>query len=125
MGRPPKVTDEVLRKLEDAFLKGLSDREACFYADLAESTFYDYCKKHKDFSERKELLKENVKIRAKMNVADRISGGDIDLSKWYIERKCKDEFSLKQEVQHSGTMSVNNPLTGLTTEELRKLIDGG
>ena len=33
---------------------GLSDREACIYADIAVSTLYDYCKKHKEFSERKE-----------------------------------------------------------------------
>ena len=48
---------------------GLSDREACIYADIAVSTLYDYCKKHKEFSERKELLKDNIKMKSKLNVA--------------------------------------------------------
>lgn len=125
MARPKKITKEILRKLEEAFLLGLSDREACLYADLATSTFYDYCKEHKGFSERKELLKDNMKMQSKINIANKINKGDIDLSLWYLERKCKDEFSSKQEIQHSGNMSINNPMSGLTTEELRKLIDSG
>ena len=32
---------------------------------------------------------------------------------------------VQQEVTHSGEIKTNNPLAGLTTEELRKLIDGG
>lgn len=125
MARPKKINKETLRKLEEAFLMGLSDREACIYADLATSTFYDYCKGNKEFSERKELLKDNIKMQSKINIAEKIKKGDIDLSLWYLERKCKDEFSSKQEIQHSGTMNVNNPISGLTTEELRKLIDSG
>ena len=53
MGRPRKITEEVVGKLEYGFLMGLSDGEACVYADIAVSTLYDYCKKHKEFSERK------------------------------------------------------------------------
>lgn len=57
MARPRKITKETVQKLEEGFLMGLSDREACIYADIAVSTLYNYCKKHKEFSERKELLK--------------------------------------------------------------------
>ena len=31
---------------------GLSDREACIYADIAVSTLYDYCEKYNEFSEQ-------------------------------------------------------------------------
>ena len=31
----------------------------------------------------------------------------------------------KQQIEHSGTLEVENPLAGLTTEELRKLADDG
>lgn len=125
MARPKKITDNILRKLEEGFIMGMSDREACIYADLAPSTLYDYCNENKEFSERKELLKESVKMRAKINIAEQIKKGDIDLSLWYLERKCKDEFSSKQEIQHSGNMTVNNPFEDLTTEELRELINSG
>ena len=120
-GRPNKITEDIVHKLEEAFLKGLSDREACIYASIAPSTFYDYCSKHKDFSERKELLKENLKMKAKINLAESIEDGNITQSIWYLERKCKDEFSQKQEVELSG----NNPFSSLSTEELKKLVESG
>lgn len=121
MARPKKINDDVLRKLEDGFIKGLSDREACLYADIAPSTLYDYCKQQPAFSERKELLKNQVKVQAKLNVAEEVNNGNIDLSKWYLERKAKDEFSLKQEVEHSGGM--NNTVSELTPEERKKRIE--
>lgn len=116
MARPRKITKETVQKLEEGFLMGLSDREACIYADIAVSTLYNYCKKHKEFSERKELLKDNIKMKSKLNVAHGIKKGDINLSLWYLERKCKDEFSPKQEITHSGTMDINNPMANLTTD---------
>ena len=41
---------------------------------------------------------------------------------WLKNRK-PDKWRDKQNIEHSGFMEVNNPLKGLTTEELRKLID--
>lgn len=65
---------------------------------IAEQTLYNYCKGHKEFLGRKELLKEQPKIKAKMNIVKNINKEDKDTSKWYLERKSKDEFSLKQEL---------------------------
>lgn len=98
VGRPTVMTEAMIGKLELLFAKGLSDREACLIADITPSTLYDYCNLHPDFAERKELLKDKPKIKAKMNVENAISEGDTDVSKWYLERKAKDEFSTKQEV---------------------------
>lgn len=82
-------------------MNGLTDREACLFANIAPSTLYDFCKENPVFSERKELLKEQVKIRAKLNVAEGINKGDRPLSQWYLERKAKDEFSGRQEITGS------------------------
>lgn len=41
---------------------------------------------------------------------------------WLKNRK-PDKWRDKQNIEHSGSMDINNPLKGLTTEELRKLID--
>lgn len=121
MARPKKITKEVVQKLEEGFMRGLTDREACLYADVRLSTFYDYCKEKEEFSERKELLKDQVKMRAKLNVTDSIQRGNIDLSLWYLERKAKDEFSTKQEIEHSGGLENKLDLSGFSAEELRKL----
>lgn len=126
MARPRKITKETVQKLEEGFLMGLSDREACIYADIAVSTLYDQLQETQGvFGGRKELLKDNIKMKSKLNVAHGIKKGDINLSLWYLERKCKDEFSPKQEITHSGTMDINNPMANLTTDELRKLIGDG
>lgn len=105
-GRPSKMTVEVVTKLEEAFAKGLSDREACLYAGISHETFYNYCEKHYDFRDRKELLKNTPILNAKMNVAEGIERGDKELSKWYLERKCKDEFSVKQDIGLNGKVVV-------------------
>ena len=104
VGRPTVMTKDVLDKLELLFAKGLTDREACLIADINPATLYNYCNEHPDFLERKELLKEQIKTQAKLNVAEAIEKKDIDMSKWYLERKAKDEFSTKQEI--SGDIKV-------------------
>lgn len=107
-GRPRKINKEILGKLEEAFLYGLSDREACLYANINPSTLYDYCKLHPKFSERKELLKEKPKMRAKMNLAVKIANGDIGVSKYYLERKARDEFGDTPQVAISDDDKVIN-----------------
>lgn len=119
-GRPTVMTSEKLRKLEEGFLMGLSDRKCCAFADVSTTALYDYCAKHPKFAERKELLKESPAIQAQINVVTAINNGDEDMSKWYLERKCKEEFSIKQDIAVMG--EINNPMEGLTTEELKKLI---
>ncbi|MBQ8300736.1 MAG: hypothetical protein IJX57_02050 [Clostridia bacterium] len=125
MGRPTKFTDEVVNKLEYAFSKGFNITEACNYAEISRETYYNYLEENQEFFDKMERAQTALQRRAKINLAERIEGGDIDESKYYLERKCKDEFSSKQEIQHSGNMNINNPMSGLTTEELRKLIQSG
>lgn len=98
IGRPSVMTEEVIVKLEEAFMKGLTDKEACLYSEIAPSTLYKYCQENPYFAERKEILKDNVRMQAKLNVAGAINEGDKPLSQWYLERKAKDEFSTRSEL---------------------------
>lgn len=118
-GRPTVMTEAVVNKLEYGFMKGLTDEQCCLYAGISKQTLYDYCHAHPEFVDRKELLKHNPSVQAKINIAEGIENGDIDTSKWYLERKEKKEFSTKQELEVAA--EVNNPMAELTLEELRKL----
>ena len=40
-GRPTVMTEDVIRKLEDAFAHDLSDTEACLYAGIGRTTLFD------------------------------------------------------------------------------------
>jgi hypothetical protein len=95
VGRPTVMTDLIVQKLEDAFLKGYSDVQACIYAGISKQSLYNYCNENKEFLDQKELLKSNVSMISKTNIVDKIKEGDIELSKWWLERKNKNEFSLK------------------------------
>ncbi len=105
-GRPTVMTPEVIAKLEYGFMKGLTDLECCLYAGISKDALYDYCNKYPEFSDRKEELKKQPSVQAKINVTEAIEMGDIDLSKWYLERKNKDEFSLKQEIKADVTDTI-------------------
>ena len=97
IGRPRAITPKILEKLEEAFKLGCTNREACFYADVKESTFYDFLKDNPEFSEKIDMWKEYQKIKARYVIHKALDKGDRDIAKWYLERKAKEEFSPKQE----------------------------
>jgi hypothetical protein len=100
-GRPTVMTPEVIGKLEYAFSIGCTDIEACFFADISKDALYDYQLKNPSFTTRKEALKSNPILKARESVFNKLSD-DADLSLKFLERKCRDEFSLKQENTHQG-----------------------
>jgi hypothetical protein len=106
LGRPTVMTPETIAKLEQGFMAGLSDREASLYANIAPSTLYAYCAENLEFSERKELLKEQTKMWAKLNVDEGIRKGNSDISKWFLERRDPD-FKPKQETDNKGQVTIN------------------
>lgn len=96
-GRPTKFTPETIQKLEEAFAWGCTDIEACLHADISKSALYYYQDEHPEFLERKEALKNKPYLLARKSIVDRMPR-DPDLSLKYLERKKKDEFSLRSEV---------------------------
>lgn len=126
-GRPIAITEEVLRKLEEAFLIGATDKEACLVANIGMSTLYDYCQANPEFADRKEELKDTPKYKARKNIVDAIDKGDKTISQWYMERKVKNEFAQRQELtgdEGKELISTKNPeqiaLATKFDEELKK-----
>ena len=98
-GRPTVMTDDILSKLEQAFLMGYSDTEACYRAGICKATLCNYQRRNPRFLERKEQLKRRLISASRDAVGRAILTGDLNTAKWYLERKAKDEFSLKTEQQ--------------------------
>lgn len=94
-GRPHAITPEVLAKLEQGFKIGLTDTECCCYADIDEATLYRYQKENPEFSEKKRKWKQNPVAKAKHTIYKNLD--DPKTAQWYLERKCKEEFSIKVE----------------------------
>jgi hypothetical protein len=98
VGRPSVMTPEVIAKLEEAFSNAMTDNQACFLAGISHDSLDKYVKKNPSFGVRKELLKKSVDITAKKTLVGAVNGGDLPSVKFWLERKCKDEFSVRNEL---------------------------
>ena len=98
-GRLTKMTEEVVKKLVACFSNGFSDQLACDHVGITKQTLYNYCDKNPEFLTIKERLKKNPVAAATLNIVKAIDSGDVKASQWYLERKCKDEFSIRTEVE--------------------------
>lgn len=97
VGRP-EISEESVGKLLDALSWGCSVTDACNFAEISRDSYYEYCKRHPEFSDKCEYLKAATSIHARMAISNAIKSGDVATAKWYLERKHKDEFSTKQNV---------------------------
>ena len=97
-GRPKIMTPETIQKLEDAFLLGCTDLEACLMAGISKSTFYSYQDANPDFLDRKLVLKENPIMLARGVLIDALKAKDISTAHKVIERK----EGTKQRLEHTG-----------------------
>lgn len=116
VGRPTIMTQEIIDKLEYVFSLGGTDKEACLYAGISHQTLYSYQDKYPEFVERKEALKENPVLKARETVVKALD--DPKDAQWFLERKRKSEFSVKQELEHSGEIKQT-----LTKEQVDELIN--
>lgn len=99
---------------------GYSDEEACLLAEIDPATLYRYCQKNKSFASKKELLKRKPVLTAKRNIVKALEAGDVDISKWLLERKAKEEFNPKYSVDIN---SKQEPITGFVLGILPSEID--
>lgn len=96
-GRPRVKIREYFAKILPYLQRGLSVAKSCEHAGVPHQTVSDYTTKHPEFSAEIAVAKRTLEIAARQNLAKSINGGSIETTKWYLERKLKDEFSLRVE----------------------------
>lgn len=96
MARPSVINKHVIDKLEQAFALGCTDLEASLFANIAPATLYNYQDKNPKFLKRKKQLKMNPVLKARTVVVNSFKDNP-ELALKYLERKKKDEFSLRKE----------------------------
>jgi hypothetical protein len=95
VGRPSIVDDAVVQKLEEAFAIGCNDTQACAYVSLNRVTFYAYIKKHPEFLNRINDLKQRPVLKARKTIYENLN--EPGTAKWFLERKLRDEFGDNKE----------------------------
>lgn len=90
--RKYKKTQETINVILEAIAEGLTQREASTLAGISEDTL-SLWKQDSDFSEQiRQKQIENK--RRHINIINKASERDWKASAWWLERKCKEEFSL-------------------------------
>ena len=99
VGRPTKMTDETVMKLEQAFAIDATVEEACSYADISRNTFYVWLKEHEEYQDRIDELRQRPMLKARQTIVKSLDTPEG--ARWYLARKKKQEFSEKIEQEHS------------------------
>ena len=118
-GRPTKMTEETVKKLEEAFKMDFNDSEACSYTGISREIYYTHRKKDQIFLDRMDSAKLWVGIKAKKVVASAITdnGSVTDSWKWLEKRQSK-EYGNKVVTENlNATIELND-----LTEDERKTL---
>jgi hypothetical protein len=107
-GRPTIMTEATIGKLKEGFAQGFSVRNACIWAGINQDTYFEYCKKHPNFSEQCKTLQHKPLIKSILVINKALNEGDVSTAKWYAERKAKDEFSLRNELTGEDGKAIEN-----------------
>lgn len=102
-----KKTPTVIKALEEALGLGCSIVNACLQAGISESTYHRWCEEDEKLKKRFAMLRQKQILKARKIIDKALNENDVNTAKWYLERKCKDEFSptVKQEIEQSVTVT--------------------
>lgn len=106
VGAPEIDRSVVVQKLREAFLMGCNAAEACLFADVSRSFYYDILLKEQP--ELKDIFsdcRENPKLLAKTNLYKALKAGDMDVSVLVLSRT-DEEYKPKAKVTHDGQVNI-------------------
>jgi hypothetical protein len=93
-----KLTPDVVKKPDEAFSMDCTVSEACLYAGMSRTTYYEWVKLNPELAHRFEELREHPVLKARSTIVQRLD--NVGTAQWYIERKRKGDFTFRQE--HTG-----------------------
>lgn len=89
-GRPVKMDDNTVKKLEEVFAMDGSVEEACFYANITRQTYYNWINENPELFDRFEALRQKPILKARNSIIRNLDDPNFALK--YLEKKKKDEF---------------------------------
>jgi hypothetical protein len=96
-GRPGTITDEVTSNLEKSLQNGFTVLKACDLAKISDKAYYRKHLHNTKFRARMDMAQRWAEEKARQNVVKAINDGDQQTSRWYLERKARDEFATRTE----------------------------
>ena len=94
-----KHTPEIVNRLTEGLLMGLTIDQACIYAGIHRDTYYDWCNRIKGFKEKMERAALNPFLKAKQTIFNNLNNTEV--ATWYLERKASKEFTTRTELEYT------------------------
>ena len=107
--RPTKLNDDTIQKLKEAFKLDCTVLEACYYADISKSAYYDWIWENKEFMDEIMVSKKYLELKSRQIIASSIEIWDVKTAMWYLERKRRKEFSINYIVEEKKLEENENP----------------
>lgn len=105
-GRPPKITDEIVKKFKEAFALGCSIEEACYYAEISRPTYYAWIEKNPELFDEFDRLMQKPILMARQAVVSGLTG-DKHFSYQFLKAKRPQEFAPEKiAIENTGSMAV-------------------
>lgn len=86
---------DTLQLLIDGAKMGMEKGVLANYADISYNTLRSILERIPELEEELKSLKDSPKALAIKNIHAKMNEGDVDTSKWYLEKKMKEEFGNK------------------------------
>jgi hypothetical protein len=80
-----------------ALRSGLNETETRSFLGVYQNSWQRFLELNSHLKEILATVKTDLVTKAKLNVSKKIASGDLETSKWYLERRAKDEFSPRNE----------------------------
>lgn len=107
-GRPTVITKNTVAKLVKAFKEGFTDQQACDYAQIHTATFYRHMKSDEAFAREIGSAKVFITITAAKVVVKAIKKGDIQVAKWWLEKKATGFLEDDRRIEAVGILNKKN-----------------
>lgn len=105
VGRPTKLTDAIVGKLEEAAELDCTIEEMATHAGIHRDTLYDWLNKNPELSDRLESLRNKPIITARKSVIGGLASPSFALG--YLEKKRKVEFGIETTVNINGNLGIH------------------
>src|SRR5437763_224382 len=103
-GRPTVMTDEVVRKLEEAFSMDCTVDEAVAYAGIGARTYYDERERNEAFAQKMDRAQQFPFVLAKKTVLNAMKDDDGALALKWLKNRQRDRYHEKVEQEVKGTL---------------------
>lgn len=114
--------DEKETKLRQAFSIGCTVDEALCYAEMRKTEWQSFLDLNPDFLHEIEQMQLKPLVKARMAAVKNLD--DPKNAQWYLERKKKDEFSLRSEttVKHEFEKLSDQELAERVAREMQEML---